>query len=119
MSGVLFLFLISVMLLSKVSLLSLLKSLGAMWILFLFLLVIYMFVPNPAYDKTHVAFTINNYPVYYDAFIQWFLRSLAGTPQFHRTVALEEASGWWLHAHFRGSWMEESGWGTSEWACLS
>ena len=70
-SGVLFLFLISVMLLSKVSLLSLLKSLGAMWILFLFLLVIYMFVPNPAYDKTHVAFTINNYPVYYDAFIQW------------------------------------------------
>ena len=71
MSGVLFLFLISVMLLSKVSLLSLLKSLGAMWILFLFLLVIYMFVPNPAYDKTHVAFTINNYPVYYDAFIQW------------------------------------------------
>jgi len=55
----------------------------------------------------------------YDAFIQWFLRSLAGTPQFHRTVALEEASGWWLHAHFRGSWMEESGWGTSEWACLS
>lgn len=71
MSGVLFLFLISVMLLSKVSLLSLLKSLGAMWILFLFLLVIYMFVPNPAYDKNHVAFTINNYPVYYDAFIQW------------------------------------------------
>ena len=71
MSGVLFLFLISVMLLSKVSLLSLLKSLGAMWILFLFLLVIYMFVPNPAYDKTHIAFTINNYPVYYDAFIQW------------------------------------------------
>ena len=71
MSGVLFLFLISVMLLSKVSVLSLLKSLGAMWILFLFLLVIYMFVPNPAYDKTHIAFTINNYPVYYDAFIQW------------------------------------------------
>lgn len=71
MSGVLFLFLISVMLISKVSVLSLLKSLGAMWILFLFLLVIYMFVPNPAYDKTHVAFTINNYPIYYDAFIQW------------------------------------------------
>ena len=70
-SGVLFLFLIGVMLLSKVSILSLLKSLGAMWFLFLFLLIIYMFVPNPAYDKTHIAFTINNYPVYYDAFIQW------------------------------------------------
>ena len=70
-SGVLFLFFIGVMLLSKVSILSLLKSLGAMWFLFLFLLIIYMFVPNPAYDKTHIAFTINNYPVYYDAFIQW------------------------------------------------
>ena len=70
-SGALFLFMILVMLLSKVSVLSLLKSLGAMWFLFLFLLIIYMFVPNPAYDKSHLAFTINGYPVYYDAFIQW------------------------------------------------
>ena len=30
-----------------------------------------MFVPNPAYDKSHLAFTINGYPIYYDAFIQW------------------------------------------------
>lgn len=71
MAGTLFLFMILVMLISKVSILSLLKSLGAMWFLFLFLLVIYMFVPNPAYSPEHVAFRINNYPVYYDAFIQW------------------------------------------------
>ena len=70
-SGVLFLFLILVMLISKVSLFSLLKSLGAMWFLFLFLLIIYMFVPNPAYNPSHIAFRINDYPVYYDAFIQW------------------------------------------------
>lgn len=70
-SGVLFLFLIGVMLFSKVSVLSLLKSLGAMWFLFIFLLIIYMFVPNPAYNPSHIAFRINNYPVYYDAFIQW------------------------------------------------
>lgn len=71
MAGTLFLFMICVMLISKVSVLSLLKSLGAMWFLFLFLLIIYMFVPNPAYKADHIAFTINNYPVYYDAFIQW------------------------------------------------
>ena len=70
-SGILFLFLIGVMLLSKVSLLSLLKSLGAMWILFIFLLIIYVFVPNPAYNPSHIAFRINGYPINYDAFIQW------------------------------------------------
>ena len=70
-SGALLLFLVIVMLFSRVSLLSLFKSLGAMWFLFLFLLIIYVFVPNPAYDKTHIAFTINSYPILYDAFIQW------------------------------------------------
>ncbi len=70
LSGVVFLYLIIIMIISKVSFLSLLKSLLAMWFLFLFLIVIYMFVPNPAYVASHVAFRINNYPVYYDAFYQ-------------------------------------------------
>lgn len=70
-SGFLLLFLLIVMLLSKVSILSLLKSLGAMWILFIFLLIIYVFVPNPAYNPSHIAFYINWYPFNYDAFIQW------------------------------------------------
>ena len=68
--GGLLLFLIIVMLLSRVSFLSLLKSLGAMWFLFLFLIVIYVFVPNPSYSAAHIAFRINNYPIYYDAFYQ-------------------------------------------------
>ena len=68
MSGVLLLFLIIITIIAKVSFVALLKSLGAMWIIFVFLLVIYIFVPNPAYK--FVAFTINNYPIYYDSFYQ-------------------------------------------------
>lgn len=68
--GVLLIYLLTVMIISKVSLLSLLKSLGAMWFLILFLLVIYIFIPNPSYNPTHIAFRINNYPINYDAFYQ-------------------------------------------------
>ena len=68
MSGVLLLFLVIITIISKVSFLSLIKSLGAMWILFIFLMVIYIFVPNPEYKL--VAFTINGYPIYYDSFYQ-------------------------------------------------
>lgn len=68
--GVLLIYLLTVMIISKVSLLSLLKSLGAMWFLILFLLVIYIFIPNPSYNPNHIAFRINNYPINYDAFYQ-------------------------------------------------
>lgn len=68
--GVIFLYLVIVMLISKVSFLSLLKSIGAMWFLLLFLLVIYVFIPNPNYNPAHIAFRINNYPINYDAFYQ-------------------------------------------------
>ena len=70
LSGVIFLYLLIVMLIARVSILSLLKSFGAMWFLILFLIVIYVFVPNSAYNPTHIAFRINNYPVNYDAFYQ-------------------------------------------------
>ena len=69
-SGVFFLFLILVMVISKVSFLSLLKSIGAMWFLLIFLLIIYIFIPNPNYNPTHIAFRINGYPINYDAFYQ-------------------------------------------------
>lgn len=69
-AGIVLLFLIIVMLISRVSFLSLLKSLGAMWFLILFLLVIYVFVPNPMYNPNHIAFRINGYPINYDAFYQ-------------------------------------------------
>lgn len=68
MSGLVLVFLVIATIIAKVSFLSLLKSLGAMWILFVFLLVIYVFVPNPEYK--FVAFYINNYPIYYDSFYQ-------------------------------------------------
>ena len=70
LNGVILLFLIFLMIISKVSILSLFKSLASMWFLFIFLLIIYIFVPNPTYDISHVAFRINNYPIYYDAFYQ-------------------------------------------------
>ena len=70
-AGLIFLFLLLVMLIARVSLLSLLKSMGAMWFLLLFLIVIYVFVPNPNYDPTHIAFRINGFPINYDAFYQF------------------------------------------------
>ena len=69
-AGVVFLFLLIVMIISRVSLLSLLKSLGAVWFLLLFLLIIYVFIPNPQYNPAHIAFRINGYPINYDAFYQ-------------------------------------------------
>ena len=69
-SGFIFFFLLVVMLISKVSFIQLFKSLGAMWFFILFLLIIYIFVPNPTYDPTHIAFYIGTYGVNYDAFYQ-------------------------------------------------
>ncbi len=67
-SGFMLLFLISIMLISRCSLLSLLKSLLGMWFLILFLLIIYILVPNKTY--THVAFTIYNFNFYWDSLYQ-------------------------------------------------
>ena len=55
---------------AKINFLDLFKSLKAMWFLILFLLIIYIFVPNATYDPTHIAFYIGTFPVYYDAFFQ-------------------------------------------------
>ena len=71
-SGVLVILLFALMLLSKVSILSLFKSLASMWIMILILLVIYIFVPNNAYNGTAIAFTIGTYNVYWAAFYQCF-----------------------------------------------
>ena len=70
LGAIVLLYLVLIMLISKVSFLSLLKSIGAMWFLLIFLLIIYVFVPNPSYDSTHIAFRINGYPIIYDAFYQ-------------------------------------------------
>ena len=66
--GALLLFLIMSMLIAKVSLKDLFKSLKGMWFLVIFLLIIYIFIPNSTY--THVAFTIGSYNIYWDSFYQ-------------------------------------------------
>ncbi len=69
-TGVLLLILILAMIISKVGFLSLFKSLSGMWVLILFLLIIYIFIPNPNYNPNHIAFYIGTYGVNYDAFYQ-------------------------------------------------
>ena len=66
--GIILLFLIVFMLIAKVSLKDLFKSLKGMWFLVLFLLIIYIFLPNSTY--THVAFSIGSYNIYWDSFYQ-------------------------------------------------
>ncbi len=67
-SGILLLLLIILMLISRVSIRDLFKSLATMWFLVLFLLIIYMFIPNSTYS--HPAFNIGNLTIYWDAFYQ-------------------------------------------------
>ncbi len=69
MSGVYIIILLALMLISRVSLWSLIKSLGGLWMLVIFLMIIYIFVPtnNP---KLPVAFTIGSLEVHWDAFCQ-------------------------------------------------
>jgi len=66
--GIILLFLFVFMLIAKVSLKVLFKSLKGMWFLVLFLLIIYIFLPNSTY--THVAFSIGSYNIYWDSFYQ-------------------------------------------------
>ncbi|MGM9873431.1 MAG: energy-coupling factor transporter transmembrane component T family protein [Bacilli bacterium] len=68
-SIILLIFLFLVLILSKASIKSLLKSIGSMWFLILFLFIIYILMPNSRY--THPAFSFNNgFTIYYDAFYQ-------------------------------------------------
>ena len=68
-SGLMLLFLIVVMVISRISFRSLLRSFVSMWFLLLFLLVVYALIPNSTY--IHPAFNIGSLTVYYDAFYQW------------------------------------------------
>ena len=69
MSGLLLLFLVVVMMISRIPFVQIAKSFLSMWFLLLFLLVIYMFIPNSTY--IYPAFNIGSVTVYYDAFYQW------------------------------------------------
>lgn len=70
MSGILLLLLITFMAISHISLIDLFRNLKTMWFLIIFLLIIYIFIPNPSYDPDHIAFYIGTYGINYDAFYQ-------------------------------------------------
>lgn len=67
-SGLLFVIVIIFMIVSKVSFIELFKSMAMMWILMIFLMAGYIFIPMSNY--THVAFTIGTFKVYWDAIYQ-------------------------------------------------
>lgn len=66
MSAIYLLILIVMMAISRVNILSLFKSLGGLWMLIIFLMVIYIFIPNEKYQ--YPAFNIGTLTVYWDAF---------------------------------------------------
>jgi len=68
--GLYFLILCVFMIISRVSFLSLLKSIRTMLFLIIFLLIIYIFIPNASYNPEHIAFYIGTFGVNYDAFYQ-------------------------------------------------
>ena len=57
------------MILTRISVLDLFKSLGSMWMMVIFILVIYIFIPNNSYTMVCYRFT-PNYAIYWDAFYQ-------------------------------------------------
>lgn len=67
-TGIYLILFLSLMFASRVSFLSFLRSLRGMWFLVLFIVIIYVFIPNTEYFN--VAFKIGTYPIYWEAFYQ-------------------------------------------------
>ncbi len=57
------------MVIGKISFLSLFKSLSSMWFLVLFLMIVYVFIPNPTYSHVMYAWS-NGFKLYWDSFYQ-------------------------------------------------
>ena len=70
MSGLYIIILLVLMLISRVSLLSLIKSLGGLWMLVLFLMIIYIFIPNSRYQYPFHPFNNESITLYWDSFYQ-------------------------------------------------
>ena len=68
-SGLYLIILILIMLISKVSILDLFKSLASMWVLILFLMIVYIFIPNQSYSP-RIAFYIGKFGIHWDAIYQ-------------------------------------------------
>ena len=69
LSGVMLILFILLMIISKVSFIDLFKSLKSMWFLVIFLLVIYVFIPNPTYKFVWYQFN-SHYAIYWDSLYQ-------------------------------------------------
>lgn len=69
--GVIFLFLIILLYISKMKISSILSSLKSMWFMIIFLLLIYILVPK-ANNTLGIAFKINDFVVYWDSFAEAF-----------------------------------------------
>lgn len=67
MSGIYLVIVIILMIIAKVSIIELFNQLKGMWFLILFLLIVYIFVPNIS-GGTVVAFKIGDYPIYWKSF---------------------------------------------------
>ena len=68
-SGVTLIITLVICFISKIKISQILKTFASLWIMIIFLLIVYVFVPNSTY--TFVAFYIGNYPIYWDSFYQW------------------------------------------------
>lgn len=68
--SVLLLFILIIfMIIGKINFISLFKSLSSMWFLVIFLMIVYIFIPNPTYS--HVLYAWNNgFKLYWDSFYQ-------------------------------------------------
>ena len=69
LSGIYFVILLIIMIISRVSFFSLFKSLGGMWMFIIILMAIYIFIPNSNYYLP-VAFNVGSLEVQWDAFCQ-------------------------------------------------
>lgn len=67
-SGFMLILTLVLVLLSKIRIRDIFKSLSSMWIMIIFLMLIYILIPNSSYEN--VAFYIWNYPIYWDSFYQ-------------------------------------------------
>lgn len=67
-SGLMLILTLVLVFLSKIRIKDIFSSLASMWIMVIFLMLIYVFIPNSSYEN--VAFYIGSYPIYWDAFYQ-------------------------------------------------
>lgn len=67
-SGLMLVITLVLVIIAKIKIIDILKTLLSMWIMVVFLMAVYVFVPNSTY--VNIAFKIGNYPIYWDAFYQ-------------------------------------------------